>query len=96
MKRPELKLVISLGGPATIEGPVDQLGYGDDDESAGQELCVSGKIANLKISRGEDEFSLHIRPDGTLIVTHYKGGFEMNVPQNVRLIPHQPWKQDID
>lgn len=88
MAQKELELVVTAAGPIGVEGPGECFGWGDQ----GQDLCVHGAIAEIRVSRnGQSEFSLRILPSGDLILTNYQGAYDTAVPQNLRLVPSRTW-----
>jgi hypothetical protein len=89
MSQKELEIVLTATGPLLAKGPVECRGWGD----GGQDLCVSGPIANILVSRnGQSEFSLRILGDGRLIFTNYRGLYETTVTPNLMLRPDRPWE----
>lgn len=89
MSQKMLGVILTLAGPAEVEGPVETTGWGDD----GCEVFIGGPVADIRVTReGQRQFSLRILGDGTLILTSYSGSHETSVPQNLRLTPTRPWE----
>lgn len=71
--------------PKVKESPT---GWGEEY----QELTFEGRPVDLSIHVGKNNgIGIHIKEDGTLVITNYAGVYTTVAPQNLRLEPSSPW-----
>jgi hypothetical protein len=84
----KLVVVLTSNNSVEVTGPRHANGWGPD----GEFVAVEGEVAEIRVERaGESECSIRIQDDGSLVITNYRGGYEMRAPQRLHLRNTRPW-----
>jgi hypothetical protein len=85
-----LSIVVSCADHPLVGLPEHTTGWGED----GSETTLTGEVKQILVDRdGESQFSIRILGDGQIIITDYTmGGFQTDIPRNLRLKPGRQWQ----
>ncbi len=80
--------VISADNPTVSHGRSPS-GHGED----ASQVNVDGKVVQIMVKKdGQSMFALHIKPDGSVVLSSYHAFFHLETERHLRLTNERPWE----